>query len=114
MSLPVIDKAGTTTAHARRLLEFLHQLGNEGVSAPIEHARWCLLDSLGCGLLGAKQPWGRIISEEVLSDGSRGPCSILGCRTRVAPSQAALCNGTAMHGFELDDLLSAALIHPCA
>ncbi len=54
------------------------------------------------------------MSAEVLSDGSHGACTILGRSEKVAPSQAALCNGTAMHGFELDDLLAEAVIHPGA
>ncbi|OWT60406.1 MmgE/PrpD family protein [Candidimonas nitroreducens] len=101
-------------AHATRMLEFLHALGGLNDPALIEKARWCLLDSLGCGLLGAMQPWGRIVGSEAMAEASQGPCTVLGQSTTVAPSQAALCNGTAMHGFELDDLLSAALIHPGA
>jgi 2-methylcitrate dehydratase PrpD len=109
-----LDNTAAASGHAGRLLEFLHGLKSATTSESIEKARWCLLDSLGCGLLGATQPWGRIISDEVLSDGSNGASSILGRADRVAPSEAALCNGTAMHGFELDDLLAAAIIHPGA
>jgi 2-methylcitrate dehydratase PrpD len=94
------------------MLEFLHGLGAAADSDPIDKARWALLDALGCGLLGARQPWGRIVAEEVLSERAQGTATILGQRAKVSPSQAALCNGTATHGFELDDLLSAALIHP--
>lgn len=80
----------------------------------MEKARWCLLDALGCALLGARQPWSEIMTAEVLEDGSHGSCTIVGRVGNVAPSHAALCNGTAIHGFELDDLLSEALIHPGA
>ncbi|MGN5477974.1 MmgE/PrpD family protein [Cupriavidus basilensis] len=80
----------------------------------MEKARWCLLDALGCALLGSRQPWSEIMTAEVMGDGGRGSCTIIGMADSVAPSHAALCNGTAMHGFELDDLLSAALIHPGA
>jgi 2-methylcitrate dehydratase PrpD len=108
------DSAGPPSSHALAMLEFLHELGDGCAAEATEKARGCLLDALGCGLLGATQPWGRIVAEEVLADGSRGDCSLLGHAGRVPASQAALCNGTAMHGFELDDLLSAALIHPGA
>ncbi len=108
------NRSQTNAAHATRLLEFLYQQGNDGHSIPLDKAGQCLLDSLGCGLLGATQPWGRIVTEEAQSDNSQGFSSILGQAGKVAPSQAALCNGTAMHGFELDDLLPAALIHPGA
>jgi 2-methylcitrate dehydratase PrpD len=114
MTKPISIAAGTRSVHAQRMLEFFHQLGSEEATVPLDRARSVLLDALGCGLLGSTQPWGRLVVDEVLSDGSRGPCSILGHPATCAPSQAALCNGTAMHGFELDDLLAAALIHPGA
>jgi 2-methylcitrate dehydratase PrpD len=113
MSLAKEDRAAASV-HAAEMLGFLHGLRNLDDPKPLELARWALLDALGCGLLGARQPWGRIIADDVLSDASQGHCTILGQLRTVSASQAALCNGTAMHGFELDDLLSAALIHPGA
>lgn len=111
---PITETPHQPQGHARRLIEFLHGLGSETPRAPMEKARWCLLDALGCALLGARQPWSEIMAAEVLGDGTHGPCTIVGRVGKVAPSHAALCNGTAMHGFELDDLLSEALIHPGA
>ena len=29
----------------------------------ISHLKLCLLDSIGCGLYGATQPWGRIVGD---------------------------------------------------
>ncbi|CAM4136400.1 2-methylcitrate dehydratase [Bordetella tumbae] len=110
-TLPLPEKLNT---HARGLLEYLHGLAELTDPHPLERARGCLMDALGCGLFGATQPWGKIITEEALSESSQGHCRILGSTAMVAAGQAALCNGTAMHGFELDDLLSAALIHPGA
>ena len=55
---------------------------------------------------------GRIMADEVLADGGGGPCSVLGFARAAPPAQAALCNGTAIHGFELDDLLPASIVHP--
>jgi 2-methylcitrate dehydratase PrpD len=78
----------------------------------IEHAKHCLLDALGCAVFGAGQPWGRMMADEILSDGGEGPCTVLGSVHTAPAPQAALCNGTAMHGFELDDLLPASIIHP--
>ena len=78
----------------------------------LERARQCLLDALGCGLFGYTQPWGEIMSREIYSDGSSGPSTVLGSRETVAPALAALCNGTSIHGFELDDLLPASIVHP--
>ncbi|TPQ40944.1 MmgE/PrpD family protein [Cupriavidus pinatubonensis] len=115
MSTPIIKTLQEPApGHARHLIAYLHGVGEETPGHTIEKARWCLLDAIGCALLGVRQPWGKIMAEEVVADTSRGFSTILGGAAEVAPSQAALCNGTAMHGFELDDLLSAALIHPGA
>jgi len=80
----------------------------------IASARWCFLDSLGCGLFGADKAWTRILAAEIESDGARGPCTVFGSAQRAAAPAAALCNGTASHGFELDDLLDEAIVHPGA
>ena len=78
----------------------------------IARAKHCLLDALGCALFGAGQPWGRIMADEILADRCEGPCSVLGSAHTAPAAQAALCNGTAIHGFELDDLLPASIVHP--
>jgi len=78
----------------------------------IARAKYCLLDALGCALFGAGQPWGRIMADEVRADGCEGPCTVLGSTHTAPAALAALCNGTAIHGFELDDLLPASIVHP--
>lgn len=98
---------------ARRLIEFAHALGSAPLPQPlIEQAKGCLLDGLGCGLFGAGQPWGQIMSDEILAERSQGACTIYGHSGTTAAPQAALCNGTAIHGFELDDLIPSSIIHP--
>jgi 2-methylcitrate dehydratase PrpD len=97
---------------ALRLIEFWQSPRLAIPPAVIERAKQCLLDALGCGLFGSRQVWGEIMRDEVCADGSSGPCTLLGSTTTVAAPQAALCNGTSMHGFELDDLLPASIIHP--
>jgi 2-methylcitrate dehydratase PrpD len=44
----------------------------------------------------------------------RGRSTIVGVSGGVAAPAAALCNGTAAHGFELDDHLDEAIVHPGA
>jgi 2-methylcitrate dehydratase PrpD len=100
---------------ARALIEFIHGLSLETVPAKIvDSARWCVLDSLGCALFGSKQPWAKIMAEEMLAEGSRGRASIIGRRETLAAPAAALCNGTATHGFELDDFIDEGTVHPGA
>jgi 2-methylcitrate dehydratase PrpD len=97
---------------ALRLIDFWYS-PRMAIPAPlIERAKLCLLDALGCGLFGSRQAWGEIMMDEVRADGSSGECTLLGSSTTIAAPQAALCNGTAIHGFELDDLLPASIVHP--
>ncbi len=98
---------------ATELVGFARTLKLEAVPRDVlERARWCLLDGLGCGLFGAGQPWSRIMFEEMSSEQAQGACTVFGQRKTLPAPAAALCNGTAIHGFELDDVLAAALVHP--
>jgi len=102
-------------SHSRELVEFIHALKLETLPPDVvQRARGVLLDSLGCTLFGSLQPWSKIMAEEVLSESPRGRSTIVGKKQTVAAPAAALCNGTATHGFELDDLLDEAIVHPGA
>lgn len=82
-------------------------------AAAIEHAKTCLLDTIGCGLFGSTLPWGRIVAETVTAlEGGGGHCTLWGMSARSSPSGAALANGTMVHGFELDDLHKLSIVHP--
>ena len=83
-------------------------------AATVTHAKQCLLDTLGCGLFGSRQEWSRILAAQMLAEGSSGPCTVVGTSMKVSAAAAALCNGTAVHGFELDDLIAASVVHPGA
>ena len=99
----------------RELLDFAAALALDRVPAgAIDAAKWCLLDTLGCMLFGAPEPWSRIMAAEMLAEGSTGVASIVGQSALASAPAAALCNGTAAHGFELDDHLDEAIVHPGA
>jgi aconitate decarboxylase len=78
----------------------------------IAHLKACLLDSIGCGLFGALQPWGRAVSDVAVDLSGGGVASLFARREKVSPADAALANGTAIHGFELDDAHVASSLHP--
>ncbi len=100
---------------ARELIGFLHGLSIDAVPAQVaDIAKWCLLDSLGCALFGSRQEWARIMTDEMSAEGSRGFSTVVGHAKMLAAPAAALCNGTAAHGFELDDLLDEPIVHPGA
>ena len=100
---------------ARELVDFVQALSLDGVAGTVTGAaKWCLLDTLGCALFGSQEPWARIMADEMLAEGSIGRSSVIGYQQTVAAPAAALCNGTAAHGFELDDHLDEAIVHPGA
>lgn len=109
-----MTEAAAAPSHARDLISSALALELGAVPDDVvQPARTLLLDSIGCAIFGAGQPWSRIVAEEVLAEGSSGPCTVLGTAgKRLPPVAAALCNGTAMHGFELDDVMPRALVHP--
>src|SRR5690242_9907974 len=103
------------TQRAAKLIDFCQTLTLERTPASVvANAKWALLDSVGCALFGSLQPWGKIMAEEMLAEASKPVSSILGQKEMLAAPAAALCNGTATHGFELDDLLDEAIVHPGA
>jgi 2-methylcitrate dehydratase PrpD len=100
---------------ARELVDFLQGLTVAAVPAAVtDVAKWCLLDALGCALFGSTQEWARIMTEEMAAEGARGHSTVVGHAQSFAAPAAALCNGTAAHGFELDDLLDEPIVHPGA
>jgi aconitate decarboxylase len=80
----------------------------------IAHLKMCLLDSIGCGLFGTRLPWGRVVSDVAIALSGGGAASLFARRERVSSADAALANGTAIHGFELDDAHVASSLHPGA
>ena len=101
------------TNAAARLIEFAVSLNTSAIpQSAYDNAQRCLLDAIGCGLFGASQPWSNIMAAQLFAEKSQGTSTVFGYSAPLAAPAAALCNGTAIHGFELDDLLPAAIIHP--
>jgi 2-methylcitrate dehydratase PrpD len=94
----------------RNLIDYLWELSNQPLSVGLSAAaQKVLLDTLGCSLYGAQQPWVQIVAGMV---GDRqGPSTALGFPGALHPSAAALVNGTGAHGFELDDYIEGCFTH---
>lgn len=92
--------------------EGIHQLADFAVSLEVEHipetvlnhASMLLADTLGCALLGAQMPWNQSMVRAMAAAEPTGDVLAWGTPQRFGPSVAALVNGTAIHGFELDDV----------
>ncbi len=105
----------STPSFAREFLAFAHGLSWPALPSSVqEQARLCVIDTLGCALFGSQQPWSQIVAAEIGGDRSKGPCSVFAHDGMTAAAGAALCNGTAAHGFELDDVIDEAILHPGA
>jgi len=104
-----------TPSHARDLIAFAHQISLDKLPpATVEQARICLLEALGCGAFGSELPWSRILADDICAEQPNGVATIIGRAQRVSAPGAALCNGTAIHGYELDDLIAESVVHPGA
>lgn len=78
------------------------------------HLKRCVLDSIGCGLYGSAQPWGRITADTAIALSGSGTSSLFARKDKVSAADAALANGTAIHGFEIDDAHVSSSLHPGA
>ena len=77
-----------------------------------ELARQCLLDWVGVALAGTHEPLVESLLKVVHAEGGAETALILGRTLRLAPTQAALVNGTASHALDYDDVNYAMSGHP--
>lgn len=62
------------------------------------------LDALGCGVLGSDLEWTRRVRETLVATEGSGSALLWGTEDRVSAAHAAMVNGSAIQGFELDDV----------
>ncbi|MQA80506.1 MAG: hypothetical protein GEV10_18840 [Streptosporangiales bacterium] len=82
----------------------------------VSAAETVLLDHIAAGMYGSRQPASRVVAEHALREiaGAQGRVPLYGRTELVPPGHAARVNGTASHGFELDDVYEPGGIHPAA
>ncbi|QFG21567.1 MmgE/PrpD family protein [Actinomadura sp. WMMB 499] len=74
-----------------------------------------LLDALAAGVVGHDRPWTRRVLAYAAAESPPGRATVVLTGEALRPEWAALVNGTAMHGFEIDDYALPGLSHPsCA
>ena len=101
-----------TESATRTLARFAAELEYDTISADVvEAAKTLLLDCLGCTLYAARLEWSRIVQEYVRGQAMVPVASVWGTPLRTNPALAALANGTAGHGFEIDDVDHRSGIH---
>jgi 2-methylcitrate dehydratase PrpD len=77
-----------------------------------EAARHCLLDFLGCALVGAHDPSTDILVREVAAGEGGSQAGLIGRPERATLQTAALVNGAAGHALDFDDTHTAMGGHP--
>jgi 2-methylcitrate dehydratase PrpD len=88
--------------------------GETTLPADVEHqARRLLLDYLCAAIVGSQTPAARAVLD-VASENYAGDDAMVIGGGRLSPAGAALVNGTAAHGFELDDGYTPGSVHPSA
>lgn len=96
----------------RELADFVSGLTYESLPpAVVEQAKLIVLDGLGCGLHGSTLPWTKLLLDSIAPIAGSGPATVVGTGRKLDPAHAALVNGSAIHGFELDDFHGAGMIH---
>jgi aconitate decarboxylase len=94
-----------THHHTAQLAEFAAGLAYADIPpGVVERVKLLALDTLGCGLLGATLPWSRRLRETLEATESPGKALVWGTENRFSAPSAAMANGTAVHGFEIDDV----------
>jgi 2-methylcitrate dehydratase PrpD len=73
-----------------------------------------IFDYAAVALCGSVQPWGRKLRDWARDQNTTGRARLIGSGDLVNAATAALANGTAAHGYELDDTHEASNSHPGA
>ena len=106
------DHTKVDNVHTRRIAEFVSGLSYDAVPVEVrERIKLLILDSLGCAIYGARTPWCEILLGMLSEVDQTRTTSVWGSKARLSSPHAALVNGTAVQGFELDDVHRHGVLH---
>ncbi|MGC1757502.1 MAG: MmgE/PrpD family protein, partial [Trebonia sp.] len=107
--MPAPAQSGLTTALATWV-----SAKESALPADLQHqARRLLLDYLCAAIVGAQTPAAQAVLDLASENYAGDDATVIG-GGRLSPAGAALVNGTAAHGFELDDGYTPGSSHPSA
>ena len=96
----------------QELARFVAELRYEDLPADVvQTAKGAIRDAVGVGLFASGMPWSRIAADVAIELGGGGTSTIWGTGRTATPAYAALANGTAIHGVEMDDRSATLDIH---
>src|SRR5438270_287993 len=89
--------------HTRALAQFVASLRYEDIPGEVcARIKLLILDALGCAIYGAQLEWCRILQANLTKLDATRSNVVWGTPLRLSAPHAALANGTAVQGFELD------------
>src|SRR5262245_62527052 len=96
-------EATNDNPYTRGIADFVSQLRYEAIpNEVLSRIKLLMLDSLGCALYGADLQWCRILQDSLSKVDATRECAVWGTKEKLSAPHAALANGTAVQGFELD------------
>src|ERR1700704_5731999 len=96
--------SGEGTVHA--LARIVLQADETAFSADVmRQAQLLLLDTIGCGIAGAREEVARTIADVALQDGGKPECVLIGRSEKIGILNAVLVNGVAIRVLDLNDYL---------
>jgi 2-methylcitrate dehydratase PrpD len=108
--MPTLETKAGATAIAL-LADFVAGAQFEPTAQVSTTVRAALIDTLGCILVGAREPVARRTREALVAWGT-GPGAVFGTGLGLAPPWAALANAVAGHALDLDDWELPGNTHP--
>jgi 2-methylcitrate dehydratase len=98
------EKGGEGTVHA--LARIALQVDEAAFSAAImRQAQLLLLDTIGCGIAGAREGVARAVADVALEGGGKRECAVVGRSEKTGVLNAVLINGVAIRVLDLNDYL---------
>lgn len=95
-----------------QLSEYIAGLRYEDLPpAVVEQAKIAIRDAMGVALYSANLPWTTIVAEFAGESSAPGPATLWGRPGSLSAPGAAMINGTAAHGIEMDDRSAALDLH---
>lgn len=97
----------------RTLAEFVVNLSYDEIpDSAIDMAKNVVIDTLGLGIVGAKEQSSQIVYDYVKRMGGRKESTVWAFGKKFPSANVALANGTIAHAHDFDDTHDKAILHP--
>ncbi len=96
----------------QQLAEYVSSLQYEDLPSDVViTAKNVIRDMVGVGLFASRLPWTEKVTDFAQAAGGRGKSTVWGREWQLTAPYAALANGTAAHGIEMDERIHGQDLH---